>query len=288
MSDSTPPAVTLVEVNAGFSFDEEPIDCVVVSLVHGKRRYDVVLRRDTPRAVVDIAHDPQQALSFTYQYIVHFRQPTTGAVDPIASPERTTDSRVIIVPGREAYQVMRLQMIAASRFAEVRQIAVEVRPRARPQNVATAQFDEGRREWGYQWVIDRDAATDYDYRVTVETDAGEIRRGPWQQSDHSVLLVSEHPALSRSVKALLVGKELASAGIVAAKVRFSYDGGAGQPPQEAEFEVAHGKPVLWTYWFSDGQPQAFTYQFTLVRADGTTTALEPVSSTNQVILHPIT
>lgn len=289
MNNSTPPPTTLVEVAAGFSFDDEPIDCVAVSLVHGKRRYDVVLRRDSTRAVAEIEHDPRERFSLTYQYVVHFMQTQTGRVEPLSSPARTTDGRVVIVPARELYQRMRVQMIAASRFSEVRQIAVEVRPRACPANVVTAQFADERREWAGTWLIDRDAALDYDYRMTVEPTSGEIRRGPWLHSDKAVLLVPEYPGESRNVEARLVGKDPLAAGIAAAKIRFSYeDPDSGLRPQQAELEISNVKPVRWTYWFGDGRPEAFTYQLTLVRADGTTTALESVTSTDLVVLLPIT
>jgi hypothetical protein len=192
MSESTPPPVTVIEITAGFAFDGEPIESVAVSLVHAKRRHDVVLRRDSARAFVELAHDPQKPLLVTYQYVVHFMQTPSGRVDPLTSPERKTDSRIIVIPGRELYQLLQVQLISAIRFDQARQVAVEVRPGACPHNVVTAHLDEGRREWAYRWVIDRDGPVDYDYRVSVDPGNGEIRRGEWQHSDSRVLFISEH------------------------------------------------------------------------------------------------
>jgi hypothetical protein len=46
--------------------------------------------------------------------------------------------------------------------------------------------------------------------------------------------------------------------------------------------------VVPANWFAGDSPEAFRCQFTFVRADGSKNASEPATSTDLVILYPIT
>jgi hypothetical protein len=88
---------------------------------------------------------------------------------------------------------------------------------------------------------------------------------------------------------IFVGKSLASLHLLGVKVRFAFDDAEADLHAEDEMLVQDtSQPLQWSYPVADVVRQAFVYQLTLIHADGSSEAKDPVTSTELLIVCPLT
>jgi hypothetical protein len=197
-----------------------------------------------------------------------------------------------MVVGDPLPDVVDVQILGSARFGTVVQrLIVELRPHSAPDRVATRVLTAEQPAATWSWALPANAADEdrgYDYRVTVHTTASEVREGSWLPGVPGKLVVGEGIARLRQVQLILVGKTPRDLGLLALKVRFAFDDPASGLSAEDEFLVDDTKaPIRWTYPVADPARQAYTYQLTLVHADGTIDARPPVITADLVAVQPL-
>lgn len=198
---------------------------------------------------------------------------------------RDTDSGPLLVPDPQP-DVVTVQVLGSARFGTaITELVVELRSHRKPEAVASVVLTAAVQAaaWTYQ---PGEPGTDrgYDYRVTVQTTAGEVRPGTWQLGpDDPHLVVGEGYSQLRTVKVVFVGSTLAAAGRLAAKVRLSADDGVAV---DEEFLVQDPVgPLTWSYPVADPAKADHTLQITWVGSDGTSTDAAP--QTGPDLLHVV-
>lgn len=196
----------------------------------------------------------------------------------------------ILIVGDPCPDVLTVQVLGSARFGtDVSRIVVELRPAARPDQVATAilTLAQPSASWSFARAANADPA--YQYRVTIQTTRGEVRQGQWLTADGGTLVVGESIARLRQVTLMFVGKSLRDLGLLGIKVRFGYDDDASNLHAEDEVMVQDAsKPVSWSYPIADVTRLAYTYQLTMIHSDGQVEPRDPVSAADLLLVVPLT
>lgn len=189
------------------------------------------------------------------------------------------------LPSEEAVQIL-----AAARFGTVvRRLIVELRSLADPARVSTRVLTAEQPAATWTWSAPRSGTRGYEYRVTVHTVRNEVRDGQWLTGVGSSLVVGEGFARLRQVEMIFVGKSLAEAGMLAAKVRFAHRGSDHTGVDEEELLIQDTRqPVKWAYPVSSDADVAFSYQLTFIRTNGTRDERPAVTTTDLLVIVPIT
>lgn len=181
------------------------------------------------------------------------------------------------VVGDPLPEVVDVLVLGSARFGTaVRRLIVELRPRSAPERVTTRVLtgDEPSAAWSFQ--PGGGDGRDYEYRLTVHTARGELREGEWQPGPPGKLVVGEGGALRR-VELLFVGRSPQELGLLALKVRFAYqDAESGLSVEEEVLVEDPRKPLEWSYPVAHPDRRAFTYELTLIHADGRVEKRDPV------------
>jgi hypothetical protein len=195
----------------------------------------------------------------------------------------------ILVVGDPFPEVVNVQILGSARFGvEVRRLIVELRPKAMPDKVSTFVLTADKPADSWSWAAPPNASRDYEYRVTVYTGRGEVRQGNWLPGTPGKLVVGEGIARLRQVKMIFVGSGLKDLGLLGVKVHFSYEDESSGLFAEDEMLVQDlSQPVTWSYPLADPQRQKYTYQATEIKKDGTTQALDPVSTSDLLVILPL-
>jgi hypothetical protein len=194
----------------------------------------------------------------------------------------------ILVVGDPLPAVQDLLVLGSARFGSaVRRLIVELRPGAAPDQVVTRILTADEPSATWSWTTgDRDAG--YEYRVTVQTSAGEVREGRWLPGTPGKLIVGEGGRL-RPIELMLVGKTLEELDLLALKVRFAFEDPEAALSVEDERLVEDTRqPIAWAYPVADSARQGYTYQLTLVHRDGTVERRDPVVTSDQLVVVPLT
>jgi hypothetical protein len=140
----------------------------------------------------------------------------------------------------------------------------------------------------WSWRVAAGESREYEYRVTVHTTLSEVREGPWLHGPPGKLIVGEGFARLRPVEMLLVGRSFADLGLLALKVRFTFEDHDADLVAEEEILVRDARaPVKWAYPVADSARQAYTYQVTYIRSNGTLDAKPPVATSELLIVHAL-
>jgi hypothetical protein len=196
----------------------------------------------------------------------------------------------ILVVGDPWPDILDVQILGSARFGTiVNRLVVELRPTAHPDQVTTAILTQA--QPSATWSFPRAAGSDpgYQYRVTVQTMRGEVQQGPWLAGDGATLIVGEAIARLRQVTLMFVGQTIQQLALLGIKVRFAYDDEAANLHAETETMVTDtATPVAWSYPIADLSKQAYTYQLSLVHADGRIDVRDPVTATDLLVVVPLT
>jgi hypothetical protein len=265
-----------------------------------------------PRVLVDLrVHDPAGGWSATGTLELdptHLEAsfPLRAAVDAVVQVERRlryveadggelTDGWEeaepgVMVVGDPLPEIVDVQVLGSARFGTVvRRLVVELRPVDRPELVATRVLTAEQPSATWSWPATDRAERAYDYRVTVHTTLNEVREGRWLPGPAGgTLVVGEGIARLRKVRLLFVGKSFQDLGLLALKVHFSFEDREAELFAEDEFLVEDPRaPVEWTYPVADPSRQAYTCQLTLIRTDGNLEDQEPVTSSDLLLVRPL-
>jgi hypothetical protein len=197
----------------------------------------------------------------------------------------------IVVLGDPLPDVVDVQILAAARFGtKVKRLVVELRPEGHAAKVATRLLTAEQPAATWSWAAASDDPRGYEYRVTVHTMLNEVREGRWLPGAPGKLIVGEGIARLRQVELMLVGKPLAELGLLGVKVRFTRNATAsGLPLEEEEMLIRDpAQPVRWAYPVDTDTSAAYTFQLTLIRADGTQDARPPVTTSDLLAVQPLT
>jgi hypothetical protein len=190
----------------------------------------------------------------------------------------------VLVVGDPLPDVVDVTLLGSARFGtSVARLVVELRPRADPSAVDTRVLTADAPVASWSWAAAPGADRGYDYRVTVHTTRNEVREGRWLPGTPGRLVVGEGIAALREVSLYLVGKTPAELGLLAVKVRFAFtDTEAGLSAEEEFLITDVSRPVHWSYPVADPARAAYTFQLSVVGADGQLRP-GPVSTTSDLI-----
>jgi hypothetical protein len=196
----------------------------------------------------------------------------------------------ILIVGNPFPEVLDVQIEGSARFGvEVRRLIVELRLASDPANVATRIMtaDQPFATWSMPLKNHEDRA--YQYRVTVHTVRNEVREGQWLAGADGTLVVGEGIARLRQVQMVFVGKAFKELQLLGVKVHFTFDDPDANLHAEDEILVQDAsKTVQWSYPVADSARQSFVYQLTLIHADGHSEVRDPVTSTDLLVVCPLT
>jgi hypothetical protein len=200
----------------------------------------------------------------------------------------TVPAGVLVVPN-PLPDVLTLQILASARFGTtVRRLIVELRAVDDPASVASFILTADRPSDTWSRAVHDGASRDYEYRVTVHTVNSEVREGQWLAGPPGKLIVGEGFARLRQVDLMLVGPSLQALGLLGVKVRFHFEDSAAGLFAENEMLVQDLRtPVHWSYPVADPARQAYTYQVTLIRADGTQSPQPPVTTADLLAIQSL-
>jgi hypothetical protein len=265
-----------------------------------------------PRVLVDVAaHDPAGGWSASETLELDATHPEAtfpvrAAVDAVVQVERRlryveADGGELAVGWEEAEpgvmvvgdplpDIVDLQILGSARFGTaVRRLVVELRPVDRPELVATRVLTAEDPSATWSWSAAGGADRAYDYRVTVHTTLNEVREGRWLPGPPGgTLMVGEGIARLRKVRLMLVGKSFQDLGLLALTARFKFEDREAELFAEDEFLIEDPRaPVEWTYPVADPDRQAYTFQLTAIRTDGTVQEHDPVTSSDLLLVRQL-
>jgi hypothetical protein len=189
---------------------------------------------------------------------------------------RDADPGVWVLGDPEPDQAV-IEVLASARFGTVvARVVVELRSDADPTTVSTLTFDGSTTAaaWSYTpGSPDRG----YQYRVTVQTVAGEVKVGDWLVGPAgTTLVVGEGFSQLRTVKVVFVGTTLAASGRLAGKIRMTYSDPTANLSADDEYLLQDPlAPISWSYPLADPTKTDYTMALTWIAADGTEHADTP-------------
>ncbi|HZS35833.1 MAG TPA: hypothetical protein VFF06_03355 [Polyangia bacterium] len=196
----------------------------------------------------------------------------------------------ILIVGDPQPVVLTVEVLGSARFGTaVSRLVVELRLASHPDQVTTKILtrDQPSATWTVALADRADRA--WEYRVTVQTPVGEVRQGQWLAGDGGELTVGEGIARLRPVTLMFVGRTIQDLQLLGIKVRFAYDDNDANLHAEDELMVTDSsKPVAWSYPIADVTKQAYTYQLSLVHADGHIETRDPVTASDLLLIVPLT
>lgn len=194
-----------------------------------------------------------------------------------------------LIVGDPAPEIVDVEILGSARFGTaVQRLIVELRPHAAPDRVEVRTLTAQEPSARWSWAPPAGADRGYDYRVTVHTAAAEVREGQWLPGVPGKLVVGEGIARLRTVRLVFVGKTQQELGLLGVKVRFSFaDQQAGLIAEEERMVTDLRTPLEWTYPVADPERQAYTFQTTLIRGDGTQQPLDAVTTTDLLAIQPV-
>lgn len=196
----------------------------------------------------------------------------------------------VIIVGDPLPSEVSVNLLASARFGTVvRRLIVELRPLADPTQVATRMLTAEQPAATWTWAAGRNAVRGYEYRVTVHTILNEVREGQWLPGPDGRLIVGEGIARLRQVEMIFAGKSLTEAGYLAAKVRFVHAGTDLTGVDEQEILIQDTREAVgWAYPVSGDRDLPYSYQLTFIRADGTRDERPAVTTTDLLVIVPMT
>lgn len=191
-----------------------------------------------------------------------------------------------VVVGDPFPDVLDVQILGSARFGtEVARLVVELRSKAEPSRVDSRVLTAAQPSATWSRALRDASQRGYEYRVTVHTTRGEVRTGPWLDGADASLVVGEGFAQLRQVQVMLLGKSFASLKLLGVKVRFSFSDAEAGLFAEDEVLVQDAKdPLRFTYPVADVERRAFTYQLTLIGEDGESRVLDPVTTSDKLVV----
>ncbi len=195
----------------------------------------------------------------------------------------------VLVVGDPLPEVVDVQILGSARFGtEVERLIVELRPTADPSRVAVRVLTAEQPSATWSWAAPEGADRSYQYRVTVHTVRNEVREGQWLPGPPGKFQVGEGIARLRQVQLLLLGPKISDLGLLAVKVRFAFEDPESGLFAEEEMLIEDSRaPVRWSYPVADPARQAYTWQLTLIRGDGTLDVRPPVTTTDLLLVQPL-
>jgi hypothetical protein len=200
-----------------------------------------------------------------------------------------------LVVGDPLPEVVDVLVLGAARFGTaVRRLVVELRPAADPARVAARVLtaEEPSASWSFEPApgaggAAAEPARAYEYRVTVHTARGELREGQWLPGPPGKLIVGEG-GRQRQVELLFVGRSPADLGLLALKVRFAFaDPEAGLEAEDELLVEETRQPLKWSYPEAHPDSQRYSYQLTLIHADGRMETRDPVATSDLLAIQPL-
>jgi hypothetical protein len=196
----------------------------------------------------------------------------------------------MLVVGDPFPAIVDIQILGSARFGSVvSRLVVELRPRAHPEQVATRILTQAQPSATWSLAVPGQADGSWDYRVTMQTARGEVQQGPWLPGGGATLIVGEGIARLRRVTVMFVGRTIKDLGLLGIRLRLAYDDADSNLHAEDEFMVQDtSKPLDWSYPIADLTKQAYSYEVSLVHADGRIETRDPVSATDLLLIVPLT
>jgi len=271
-----------------------------------------------PQVIADVeADDPATGWSRSQTLTLDAQHPdaavtvrVTGASTPrfrrrlryvAPSGEETPVDWAIVDPGVAIVgdphpDILDVQILGSARFGtEVSKLVVELRPAARPDEVATRVLTAAAPSATWSVALGdgqgqgQGQGGGYEYRVTVFTTRSEVREGQWLAANDGTLVVGEGIARLRAVSMVFVGKTPKDLGLLALKVRFHFADPAADLVAEDELLVADAtKPLAWSYPVADPARAAYDWTLTLVHGDGRIETRPAVTTSDLLVVVPLT
>jgi hypothetical protein len=196
----------------------------------------------------------------------------------------------ILFVGNPFPDVLDVQIVGSARFgSEVERLIVELRMTSDPNKVATKVLTAQQPFATWSVPLQNRANRAYEYRITINTVRDEVKQGDWLAGSGGTLIVGEGITRLRQIQMVFVGSSLADLQLLALKVRFAFEDSDAGLQAEDEFLVQDlSKPIAWSYPIADPARQSFTYQLTLIHANGQSEQKDAVSTGDLLIVCPLT
>ncbi len=194
---------------------------------------------------------------------------------------------ILIVP-HPAPDVRDLLILGSARFGSVVQrLIVELRPHSDPSHVTTRILTAEASSANWAWPVPAESAAGYDYRITVHHSSGQLKEGVWTTGTPGKLVVGEGGRV-RDVELLFVGGTFEALDLLALKIRFAFrDAEAGLESEDERVVQDLSAPIRWSYPVADAERQAYSYQLTLIKRDGTSEVRPPVETSDLLVVQPL-
>jgi hypothetical protein len=274
-------------VAQGVPFDDFPtvlVDLEATDPVDGwTARRTLELTSATPEAAFGV----RAALDAPVRFRRRLRYVKANGAEIVKDWEPTPGG--VLVAGHPQPAVHDLLILGSARFGTaVRRLILELRPNAAPDALATRILTAEEPSATWSWPAAEGDDRGYEHRVTVHMVSGEIREGRWAPGTPGKLIVGEGGSL-RQVELILVGKSLEELGLLALKVRFAFrDDEAGLSAEDERLVEETRQPIRWSYPVASPDRQAYTCQLTLIRRDGTVEPRDPITSSDLMLVVPLT
>jgi hypothetical protein len=196
----------------------------------------------------------------------------------------------VLVVGDPLPDVVDVQVLGSARFGtELSRIVVELRPTSAPSEVATRVLSSAQPSATWSWAVPAGGDRTYEYRVTLQTALNEVRTGAWLPGpDGGTLVVGEGIARLRTVQLILVGKSFHDLGLMALKVKFSFEDAQAGLSEEKEFLVQDPRTqVEWSYPVADPSRETYTCQLTYIHDDGRVDPQPPTTSSDLMLVEQL-
>ncbi len=196
----------------------------------------------------------------------------------------------ILFVGNPFPDVLDVQIVGSGRFGtELERLIVELRMASDPKKVTTKVLTAQQPFATWSVPLQNRADRAYEYRITINTVRDEVQQGEWLAGSGGTLIVGEGIARLRQIQMVFVGRSFADLQLLALKVRFAFEDSDSGLHAEDEFLVQDlSKPVAWSYPIADPARQSFTYQLTLIHANGQSEQKDAVSTGDLLIVCPLT
>ena len=196
----------------------------------------------------------------------------------------------ILLIGDPFPDVLDVQIVGSARFGvEVERLIVELRMAPDTNKVTTKVLTAKQPFATWSAPLQNRADRAYEYRITINTVRDEVQQGEWLAGSGGTLIVGEGITRLRQIQMIFVGRSFVDLQLLALKVRFAFEDSVSGLHAEDEFLVQDlSKPVAWSYPIADPARQSFTYQLTLIHANGQSEEKDAVSTGDLLIVCPLT
>jgi len=260
--EPSPSPEMLFDVGAARDLAAEDIDRVEVTVSYGEHRHEITLDAQTPRRQVSVWYEEALGPEVGYRYGVHFT-PSSGDVDVLEAPPRSTEQRVIRIDPRELYQRAQTRVVAQGvPFDRYPRVLVDLRyqqPASGWTAERTVELGPGTPEAAHAVRVALGQPLLLQRRVRYLDTQGQVLTVDWDSAQPGVLVVGD--PLPDIVDVQLIGS--ARFGIAVARLIVELRPLAEPGRVDTRVLTADAPVATWSWAARDGVERGYDYRVTV-------------------------